>query len=78
MTSENLIYLDNAASTFPKPRKVLQAVIQSLQSNTSNPGRSGHILSEQAAEKVFNVRCTVGAYFGCDAEHVIFTQNATQ
>ena len=77
MTSENLIYLDNAASTFPKPRKVLQAVIQSLQSNTSNPGRSGHILSEQAAEKVFNVRCTVGAYFGCDAEHVIFTQNAT-
>ena len=61
MTSENLIYLDNAASTFPKPRKVLQAVIQSLQSNTSNPGRSGHILSEQAAEKVFNVRCTVGA-----------------
>ena len=50
------VYFDNAASTFPKPENVLSAVNRNLRSNTSNPGRSGHSLSFEAAERIFEAR----------------------
>ena len=71
------VYLDNAASTFPKPRAVRRAVQHQLARNTSNPGRSGHFLSRLAAEDLYESREEIAAFFGCEAENVIFTQNAT-
>lgn len=72
------VYFDNAASTFPKPENVLRAVNRNLRSNTSNPGRSGHSLSFEAAERIFEAREVVAEYFGCEPENVVFTKNATE
>ena len=72
------VYFDNAASTFPKPENVLRAVNRNLRSNTSNPGRSGHSLSFEAAERIFEAREVISEYFGCEPENVIFTKNATE
>lgn len=72
-----MIYLDNAASTFPKPKNVLKDVFELLRDNTSNPGRSGHAMSQSAAQKVYECRHKIAAYFGCTDEHVLFMQNAT-
>ncbi len=72
------VYFDNAASTFPKPENVIRAVNRNLRTNTSNPGRSGHRLSFDAAESVFETREDAAEYFGCEPENVIFTKNATE
>ena len=72
------VYFDNAASSFPKPENVIKAVNENLRTNTSNPGRSGHKLSVEAAEEIFNARETVSDFFGCDTEKVVFTKNATE
>ena len=66
------VYFDNAASTFPKPENVLSAVNRNLRSNTSNPGRSGHSLSFEAAERIFEAREVISEYFGCEPENVVY------
>lgn len=73
-----MIYLDNAASSFPKPVSVAKAVSESIRKNGANPGRSGHYLSEKAALDIFNVREAFGDYYSCDAENIVFTKNATE
>ena len=77
MTHNKSIYLDNAASTFPKPKIVLKQVFDILNNNTSNPGRSGHFLSENAAQKIYDCRHIAADYFGNQDDAVLFTQNAT-
>ena len=44
-----MIYLDNAATTYPKPTEVINAVNKSLSLYGANPGRSGHNLSINTA-----------------------------
>ncbi|MDF2686632.1 MAG: cysteine desulfurase family protein, partial [Clostridia bacterium] len=72
-----MIYLDNAASSFPKPKSVIKAVTKLLKNNTANPGRSGHFLSADAAHFVYTQRAVIAEYFGCKEENVVFTMNAT-
>lgn len=50
-----MIYLDNAATTFPKPKSVVQAVNYSFL-YSANPGRSGHKLSVKASEILYECR----------------------
>ena len=78
MISE-LVYLDNAASSFPKPRCVTEEMNRIMRQNTSNPGRSGHRMSNENAAVVYNARKTASKYFadGSSPENVIFTHNAT-
>ncbi len=45
-----MIYFDNAATTYPKPMAVTNAVRTALQKYGANPGRSGHKMSMAAAE----------------------------
>ncbi len=74
-----MIYFDNAATSGKKPIEVVNAVDYALKNLSANPGRSGHKLSQLAAEKVYNSRKKVAEYFGCDdAENVVFTANCTQ
>lgn len=73
-----MIYLDNAATTFPKPYGVTGEMTAAMTSYGANPGRSGHRLSMAAAEKVFSVREKAAEMFGCCEQNVIFTANATQ
>lgn len=72
-----MIYLDNAATTFPKPKSVQAAVNVALQKG-ANPGRSGHRLSMRAAEEIYRCRQVVADFFHCDCpECVAFTLNCT-
>ena len=73
-----MIYLDNAATSFPKPREVLQRVLKYTECHCGNPGRSSHRLAIKAAEEVYAAREAVAALFSSEhPERVIFTQNAT-
>ena len=73
-----MVYLDNAATSFPKPDTVITAVTNCLTNYCANPGRSGHSLSIEAARKVFEVRETIAELFNAkDSRYVIFTANAT-
>ncbi len=73
-----MIYLDNAATTFPKPLVVTDAVSECLSDYCGNPGRAGHALSVRAAEAVYSCREVIAALFGSDCpENVVFSVNAT-
>ena len=73
-----MIYLDNAATTFPKPRSVSVAYNNVVRLYGGNPGRSGHRLSLAAAEAVFNVREALAEFFGITKpENIVFTANCT-
>lgn len=74
-----LIYLDNGATSFPKPPAVAAAMTRFLLEIGGSPGRSGHRLSQEAARVVFECREAVAALIGApDARRVAFTLNATQ
>lgn len=73
-----MIYLDNAATTFPKPQNVVNAVDRCLKHYSANPGRSGHKLSEKAAEEIFICRKKLCDLFnGNSPDRVVFTSNCT-
>ena len=74
-----MIYFDNAATTYPKPNGVIAAVREALLFYGANPGRAGHKMAYDTAEKVFEVRNAVSEIFGLHApERVIFTKNCTE
>ncbi len=73
-----MIYLDNSATTFPKPKYVQDTVNNSLKYYSANPGRSGHKLSLRASEEIYLARKTVADFFNAENEtDVIFTLNCT-
>jgi len=73
------IYLDNAATSYPKPESVYRAVDQALRHAGGNPGRGGHDLSLAAGRLVLEARETVAAMFGiADSSRVVFTSGATE
>jgi len=73
-----MIYWDNAATTWPKPIAVKQAVGQALERYGANPGRAGHRMAVKAAEEVFSCRQEVADFFGLyDPSRVVFTLNCT-
>ncbi len=73
-----LIYLDNAATTWPKPRAVTRAMARFMEKVGANPGRSGHRLSVAAARLVYQARQEIAALLGCeDPLRVVFCANGT-
>ena len=73
-----MIYFDNAATSFPKPKDVIQATNECITKYCGNPGRSSHKLSLKSAEKIFESRESVMKFIGAESEeNIIFTQNAT-
>ena len=78
MGGKQMIYLDNAATTFPKPPAVWMASQNAAKRIGANPGRSGHTLSMQAAEEVYRCRETIAEFFHAEGpECVAFTLNCT-
>ena len=72
-----MIYLDNSATSFPKPQRVREAAAAAV-NNAANPGRSGHALSLRASEEIYRARKTAAALFNAGSESdVIFTLNCT-
>ncbi len=73
-----MIYLDNAATSFPKPAAVPRAVDDYLTCHGASPGRSGHALSAAAARIVFEAREALAQLLHVrDSRQIIFTANAT-
>ena len=72
-----MIYLDNAATTYPKPLAVLKSAEKALYDYGANPGRSGHRLSAKTSEQVFISRDKCASFFGGEAENTVFTLNCT-
>jgi len=73
-----MIYLDNAATSFPKPAGMAEAMLEHMVSWCGNPGRSGHGMSKKTAAAIAETREMLADFVGCrDASRIIFTQNAT-
>jgi cysteine desulfurase / selenocysteine lyase len=73
-----MIYFDNAATTYPKPEMVYQAVNKCMREYCANPGRSGHKLSMEAGRTVLEARDLLAELFGAKkSENIIFGLNAT-
>lgn len=74
-----MIYLDNAASSWPKPDRVGEEMMRCLQEYGANPGRGSHRIGQTASRALFKVRRSLSKFFGADGpENFIFTQNATE
>jgi cysteine desulfurase/selenocysteine lyase len=73
-----LIYLDNAATTFPKPASVLNRMVETYLEMGVSPGRGSYDLAVEAEELVNSIRLKLANFFGApDPTRVIFTSNAT-
>jgi cysteine desulfurase / selenocysteine lyase len=72
-----MIYLDNAATSYPKPPAVREAICRYLET-AGNPGRSGHRMALAGEEQIWNARIQVGQLFGSSKpDRVVFTAGAT-
>src|SRR5919201_4897942 len=72
------IYLDNAATSWPKPPAVRAALDEYFSDAGGNPGRSGHRMSIAAARLVESSREALAELFNAeDPSRIVFTQNAT-
>ena len=73
-----MIYLDHAATSFPKPESVLLGMDAFVRSSAANPGRSGHRRAIEAEAMINETRRLLARLFGFSRpERVIFTLNAT-
>lgn len=74
-----MIYLDNAATTYPKPPQVSAAMQQAMRRFGANPGRAGYNMSLATAQEVFRAREEAAALFDAPGpENVCFVMNCTQ
>jgi cysteine desulfurase family protein len=73
-----MIYLDNAATSFPKPESVYQALDRFARTDLANPGRAGHKMALAAERALDDCRHLLNQFFhGEGPERFIFTLNCT-
>lgn len=74
-----MIYMDNGATSFPKPPEVMEAYIDALANYCANPGRSGHFMAARTAQEIYKTRLAVAHLFQMDDPgRIIFTKNCTE
>jgi cysteine desulfurase family protein len=74
-----MIYLDNAATSYPKPKEVGQAILYFLEKVGASPGRSGHRLSIESGRLLYQTRESLAELFNVtDPLRIIFTLNVTE
>lgn len=74
-----MIYFDNAATTFPKPPEVIEAVSDCLKNYCANPGRGGHKLSLQSGRVILEARELLAELYNSNSpDRIILTHNATE
>ncbi|HOG18009.1 MAG TPA: aminotransferase class V-fold PLP-dependent enzyme [Syntrophales bacterium] len=73
-----LIYFDNAATTWPKPESVYEAMDRFFRLSAANPGRSAHKMALTAEQEMSRVRLKLARLFNAaDPNRIVFTCNAT-
>jgi selenocysteine lyase/cysteine desulfurase len=74
-----LIYLDNSATSYPKPPEVYDFMHEFYMDNGVNPGRSGYDKSLEAEEMVYATRKMLTEYFnGINPNYLTFSYNASE
>jgi len=74
-----MIYLDNSATSWPKPPGVKEAMVKFMEEVGANPGRSGHRPSIEAARVMYEAREALATLFRAnDPLRIVFTLNATE
>ncbi len=74
-----MIYLDNAATSWPKPESVYQTMDEFLRKKGGNPGRGSHSMAVAAREAVEETRLLIARFINAsEVERVIFTLNCTE
>lgn len=73
-----MIYLDNAATSWPKPQSVTQAMLDIIKRGCANPGRSAHTMARQADDAVFSTREGLADLFNIDDPmRIVYMPNTT-
>lgn len=73
------VYLDNSATTYPKPEEVYYSVLNYMKNIGANPGRGGYSNALEGDRIIFSCREALMKLFNFDKlENVIFTSNITQ
>ena len=74
-----MIYLDNGATSFPKPRGMIKSMNDCMTIYCGNPGRSGHDMSMRTGEEVYKARRVLAEMFHIEsAEQIVFTGNTSE
>ncbi|GAB4112080.1 MAG: aminotransferase class V-fold PLP-dependent enzyme [Candidatus Caldatribacteriota bacterium] len=74
-----MIYLDNAATSYPKPERVGQAMLNFMNNIGASPGRSAHRLSQEAGRLIYQTRENLAQLFKVnDPLRIVFTLNITE
>jgi len=77
--AKQIIYMDNAATSFPKPPGVVDAMVRFMTQIGANPGRSRHALSREASNVGEMARYLLAQLFHIpDPKRIVFTLNATE
>ncbi|MDD5563917.1 MAG: cysteine desulfurase [Thermoanaerobaculaceae bacterium] len=72
-----IVYLDSASTT-PKPRCVIDAVVGAYTAHTANVHRGVHVLSEEATEAFEGARAEVASFLNASPAEIVFTRNSTE
>ncbi|MCL5771799.1 MAG: aminotransferase class V-fold PLP-dependent enzyme [Actinobacteria bacterium] len=76
---ENIVYFDNSATSWPKPKEVLESIKYFIDEIGGSPGRSGHRMSIEASRLVEETREVIGEFFNYDdTSRIVFTKNITE
>lgn len=74
-----MIYFDNAATSFPKPKIVYDEIMDAMVNYGANPGRSGHKAALKASRGIFNTRSKISKLLNIkDPMNLTLTFNCTQ
>ena len=73
-----MIYLDNGATSFPKPKGMIDTMAKCMMNYCGNPGRSGHYMAMKTAEEIYNTRKEIARLFNISTpERIVFVNNTT-
>ena len=72
-----MIYMDNSATSYPKPPRVLKATKKAIEKYAFNVGRNASASALMSANALFDARCAIATLVGTQPENIVFTYNAT-
>lgn len=78
MTVDNIIYLDHAATSWPKPDAVREAVADAMLRYGANPGRGAHWLAKETGKAIYRTRVALAGLFHiANPNNIAFTMNTS-
>ena len=74
-----MIYMDNGATSYPKPPEVIEKMIDAITGYCANPGRAGHYMATKTAHEIYKSRIALARLFNIgDPRQLVFTKNCTE